>query len=396
MSYTDVFSGSNIYPSNISYKSLSFSADTELDWPLETTTGSNVVAEIMDLVPSTSGLSLTMPDAREVTQGETVLFNNTGGDAVSIKDNGGTQITSISSGEIHQVYLTDNSDAAGTWNSFQYGSSATTANASSLVGEGLKAIGSSLNTAVPVTDFSSDFTLTSLDRAKMFLWTGTTGILTLPSALDAGDNWFCMFRNEGSGAVSVAAPGGDEIDSESSKSFQVYESAIIACDGTGFWTVGFGQDSEFSFDYTAIDVSGTGDYTLSGTELNRIAYRFTGTLTGNRDVIVPTTVQQYWVDNSTSGSYDFTIKVSGGTGVTLSSGSRAIFYCNGTDVVDADTSTVSTPISVANGGTGSTTASGARINLGGTSLGITLFTAANTATVWTALGESPGINGGTF
>ncbi len=58
-------------------------------------------------------------------------------------------------------------------------------------------------------------------------------------------------------------------------------------------------------------------------------------------------------------------------------GSRGIYYCNGSTVVNADTASISTPIAINDGGTGATTASGARINLGGTTVGIAVFTAAN-------------------
>jgi hypothetical protein len=66
--------------------------------------------------------------------------------------------------------------------------------------------------------------------------------------------------------------------------------------------------------------------------------------------------------------------------------------------VDADTSTVSFPISILQGGTGATTAGGALINLGGTSTGISIFTAANQQAAWTALGIAPAgvVVGGTF
>jgi hypothetical protein len=127
--------------------------------------------------------------------------------------------------------------------------------------------------------------------------------------------------------------------------------------------------------------------------LNRIAYNFTGVLTGNRSIIVPNTVQQYWVTNSTTGSYTLTVKTSGGTGVTISAGARGIFYCDGSDVVDADTSTISLPVAVNQGGTGATTASGARINLGATTVGEALFTAASQSAAWAALGT---LSGGTF
>lgn len=124
---------------------------------------------------------------------------------------------------------------------------------------------------------------------------------------------------------------------------------------------------------------------------------FNGTLTGNRDIIVPASVQQYWVSNQTSGSFTLGVRTSSqaSPGITVSSGARAIFYCDGTNVVDADTSTVSFPISIAQGGTGSTTASGARTNLGATTVGDAVFTASSTTAAQIALGLNP-IEGGTY
>jgi len=122
-------------------------------------------------------------------------------------------------------------------------------------------------------------------------------------------------------------------------------------------------------------------------------------LTGNRIVVVPATIQQYWVDNQTTGAFTFTIAPSGGgASVNIAQGSRSILYCDGTDVLEADTAGVSFPITIAQGGTNATTASGARINLGGTSTGIALFTAVDQAAAWAALGvaQAGNINGGTF
>jgi hypothetical protein len=183
-----------------------------------------------------------------------------------------------------------------------------------------------------------------------------------------------------------------------SKNYQPSDASVIISDGTNYYTLGFGQSSVFVFDYTVISIAGTGTYTLTGSELNRIVYKFTGVLTGNRSVVVPATVQQYWIDNATTGAYTLTVKTSAGTGQVVNQGSRGIYYCDGTDVIDADTATVSFPISVAQGGTGATTAGGALINLGGTSVGISLFTAANQQAGWTALGIAPAgvVVGGTF
>ena len=320
-------------------------------------------------------------------------------DSFTVANAGGVAVGSaLGAGTLWQVYLTDNSTTNGTWQLLQYGAATSTANAAALAGTGIVAVGTLLSQSVPITSFSADYTTGVDDRAKMFNWTSAGGILTLPDPTIVGDNWFIYLRNSGTGAIVATPPGVITIDGASSLSYQPDESSIIACDGSNFYTIGFGQSATFAFDYTVIDVPGTGDYTLTGSELNRVAYKFTGALTGNRNIIIPATVQQYWIDNRTTGSHTFTIKVAATTGVVLATDARGIFYCDGTELLDADTSTISLPVSVAQGGTGAITAGAALINLGGTSTGIALFEAASQAAAWSTLGVAPSgvVNGGVF
>jgi hypothetical protein len=396
--YTDVFGGANIYPSEISYSALALTTDVTLSWPTETSTSINLATRIMNISSATAGLSIYLPDASKTGTGQTILFNNIGAQTITVRNAGGTQVVTIPAGTLWQVYLTNNSTVNGTWSILQYGSTTSIANASALAGTGIVAVGALLSQSVPITAFNSNYTAGSADRAKMFNWTGAGGTLTLPGPTSVGDNWFLYLRNSGSGAIVADAPGTTSIDGTAFLSFQPGESAIIACDGANFYTIGFGKSSVFAFDYTVIAVDGTGNYTLTGTELNRVSYRFTGVLTGNRNIIVPATVQQYWVDNQTTGAYVFTVKTPAGLGVALASGERAILYSDGTDVLRADTSGVSYPIAVAQGGTGATTAGAALINLGGTSVGTSLFTAVDQAAAWAALGvaQAGNVNGGSF
>jgi hypothetical protein len=396
--YTDVFGGANIYPSEISYSSVALSADIVLSWPEETSTNTNLATRIMDVTPSTAGLSIYLPAANKTGTGNTVLFNNRGANTFTVRDSTGVQVITVAAGTLWQVYLTNNSTAAGTWQSLQYGATTSSANASALAGTGIVAVGALLSQSVPITSFNSNYTTTFADRANMFNWTGAGGTITLPAPTTAGNNWFIYLRNSGSGAISADAPGTTLINGASFLSFQPGESAIIACDGSDFYTIGFGQSATFAFDYTVINVAGTGNYTLTGTELNRVAYRFSGALTGNRNIIVPATVQQYWVDNRTTGAYTLTVKTPAGLGVSVATNQRAILYSDGTDVLDADTAGVSVPLDVSQGGTGATTAGAALINLGGTSVGINVFTAVDQAAAWAALGPATigTVNGGSF
>lgn len=400
MTYTDVFGGANIYPADISYRSVALTSDQTLVWPVESSTTDNLTARIMDVVPTSGSYSLTLPNATEAGVGETILFNNPSAYAFTVKDSAGTQLLAATAGTVWQLYLTDNSTSAGTWRVFQYGAAVSAANAANLAGTGLVAIGTLLYQSVPVTAFNTDYTVASNDRAKAYNWTSTgAGTLTLSSPPTVGSNWFMYFRNSGDGEVVVTVDGSATIDSTATKAYQPGESSIIVCDGSDYFTVGFGQEVEFAFDYTVIDVAGGANYTLTGSELNRVVYKFTGVITANIDIVVPDTVQQYWVDNSTTGAFSLTVvSTTSGVGVQVSQGERTILYCDGTDVVDADTATTSYPIAVSQGGTGSTTAGGALINLGGGSTGIALFLSVNQATAWSALGVAPAgsINGGTF
>ena len=397
-SYSDVFGGANIYPSEISYSSVALTASITLSWPEETSTNVNLATRIMDVTPSAGSFNITLPDANKSGTGNTILFNNKGSYTFTVLNAGGTQVGTIASGQLWQVYLTDNTTANGAWQLLQYGATTSSANASALAGTGIVAVGAVLSQSVPITTFNSNYTAGDTDRARMYNWTGAGGTLVLPDPTAVGDNWFLYLRNSGSGQVAVNTPGSVQIDGATTLAFQPGESAIIASDGTNFYTIGFGQSSTFAFDYTVINAAGSGDLTLSGAQLNRVAYRFTGALTAARNIIIPATVQQYWIDNRTTGAYTFTVKVAGTTGIVLVTNERGIFYCDGSELLDADTAAVGFPISVAQGGTGATSAGAALINLGGTSTGIALFEATNQAAAWTALGvaQAGNVNGGTY
>jgi hypothetical protein len=393
--FTNIFGGDNISPSDVSYVAVTLTANTTFDWALETAPSSNLIASIMDITASAGPFAVILPSALEASTGQTILFNNVGANAFIVRDSTGTQVLNASPGTVWQLYLTDNTTAAGTWKAYQFGAAVSSINAASLAGTGLIAIGSVLSQSMPVTSFSTNYTTNGNDRARTLIWVGGAGTLSLTAAGTLGDNWFINLRNEGTGALIVDPAGSETINGSAALTFQPGDSAVICTDGIQFYTIGYGQAPVFAFDYTSIDVAGSGNYVLSGSELNRIAYDFTGILTGNRNIIVPNTVQQYWVSNSTTGPYTLTVKTASGTGVAVAQGSRTIMYCDGTNVVAADTGGLALPVPISQGGTGATTAGNALINLGGTATGIAIFTAASQGAAQVAIGLDP-IQGGTY
>lgn len=388
MSFVEVFGGTVVYPSDVSYLALALTADTTLEWPMQANPGPNVVARVIDVTP-TGAYSITMPPADETGPGQLIQFINRGASTVTVEDNSGGTLVTMTDGQCWYLLLTSNATVAGTWFSVQYGSVTSQAQAALLAGYGLTAIGSMLAQSMPITEFNTNYVLTSASRAGGYVWTGAIGTITLPAAATAGSNWFTAIRNGGTGNLTVTPAGADTINDDSTLVLTPGDSIFIASNGTADWyTFGFGQDATFAFDTTTINLAGlSGNYTLSGSELNRISYKFTGALAGNIEIVVPSTTQQYWVWNDTTGG-SFTLGVRTSTqapALTVVRDSRAIYYSNGTDVVLADTGGIATPIAITDGGTGATTASVARINLGGTATGIAVFTAANATAGRTAL-----------
>lgn len=389
MAFVEIFGGTVIYPSQTSYLALDMSGDVELAWPIEQQIGGDIVADIIDVTASTPGLTITIPDARQVSTGFTSLFNNVGAQTVTILNAAGGTIVSLVSGSAWEIYLTDNSTEAGVWRTFQYGASVSVADAAALAGSGLKAILTTLNQSMPVANKSTDYVILDSDRARAIVWTAGAGTFTLPAAGTVGADWFVICKNLGSGDLTIQPPSGT-IDGAASLTLSAGGSAFIDCDGTNYFTVGLGSGGGGSdFDFIEIDVSGAGNYVLSGVELNRIGYRFIGTLSGQRDIIVPAAIQQYWVTNDTSGAFSLFIRTATQTpGIEVLQGDSNILYCDGTDVVSAESSTVSFPIAVNQGGTGATTAANARTNLGATTVGSNVFTAATAADARTAIGAA--------
>lgn len=258
------------------------------------------------------------------------------------------------SGEVWFFYLSSNATPAGVWRAFQFGTGVSSAVAAALAGAGLKAVANTLNVKIaPTLTAATPTNILSADRAEAFVWTGGVGAFNLPTAAAVGSDWFVMLRNSGSGTVTVT-PAAGLINGAPSLALSPSDSAIVFTDGLNYYTVGFGQSVAGLFDFVSVSVAGpAGDYVLSGTELNRISYRLTGALTGARNVVVPTAVQQYWVDNQTSGAFSLTVKTLAGTGVVVPQGQARILYCDGTNVVWANT--VADPLAVGDGGTGLTT-----------------------------------------
>jgi hypothetical protein len=81
-----------------------------------------------------------------------------------------------------------------------------------------------------------------------------------------------------------------------------------------------------------ISAAGSGTLSLTSSQYQNAVLELSGSLTGNKSIVVPTRDRVFAVYNATTGAFTLTEKTASGTGVTIDQGTRALLYCNGTDV----------------------------------------------------------------
>jgi hypothetical protein len=340
MSYNSPFTGNVIQPTDVAYSRIVLTSDLQLTWPINGSIADDAAARIMEVSTASVANELWMPPANQASVGQDALIRNVGSVALTVKDfTGANTIVTVAAGEAQYIYITTNATTAGTWGIIAYGIGSSGADAATLAGYGLLAIGQTLNQSQPVTTFSSNYTALAADRSNTYVWTGGAGTLTLSSASTLGDNWFMFLRNSGTGALTVSGTGGNTINGSGSLIFQPSDSAIIVCSGSTFYTVGLGKSTQFAFTQLTKAVT-TGTYTLTATEASNVIQKYTGTLTGNVTIIVPQTVQVYYIQNATTaGSYTLTIStgVGGASTATIAAGNQATLICDSVNLVNANT-----------------------------------------------------------
>ena len=354
MSYNSPFTGNVIQPTDVSYRAVTLTANTQLQWPINGNATDDYAARIMQVTATTAGLSLYMPPANQSSVGNDALIRNVGSNTFTVKDYAGANtIISVAAGESKYVYITANPTVTGTWGNIAFGTGTSSADAATLACYGLVASGSALNQSPPALTLVKAGTFATTNRAQTSVWDGGAGTYTLPSASSLGNNWFTLFKNSGTGSMVISAA--DNIDGASTKTFAPNESAFIVSTGTTYLTVGYGVSNQF-FYTSLVKAVTSGSYTLTSSEATNTIQTYTGTLTGNVTVVYPPVVNLYVIKNSTTaGGYTLTVGTGSGTSVTIPSGQQVTLACDGTNFFNANTSQAGavTTLSLADGTVGS-------------------------------------------
>jgi hypothetical protein len=339
--YVSPFTGDVVQPTDVSYYALAFSANVTLSWPDQTIPGGTTVAaaRIMDCTPSTSGLIVSLPAGDQASVGTDILFRNLGASSFTVRDSVGGQSIVIGAGQAFYTYLTNNSTPAGTYANFQFGTGTSTADAATLVGAGLANLAGKLTTSNEIIKTSNNITFSAADRALTYVWQGGLGTASLPTSASITTGWYVMFRNSGSGAVTLSPPAGRTINGSSSIILFPSDSAIIVCDFlTGnYFTIGLTKQTAIAYTAATYDVDSIPTNTLDLSSFAPTIQTYvapTGTRTQTLTVELPAITQIYIINNDTGYStYDIEFIVSGsaGTPAVVPNGVTSILLTDGSE-----------------------------------------------------------------
>jgi len=345
-SYISPFTGDVVVPTDVSYVSYTLASTLQLVWPANGSDDNNVAARIMDITSASSVPQLKMPPADQSSVGTDALIRNTGAFTITVTDYNGNTIATVTAGTARYIYLTNNSTSSGIWGVFTFGTGTSSADAATLAGYGLLASGLTLNQSHPVITLTANYTFQASDRAQALAWPTSGGATNayLPLASTLSNNWFTLLKNNGTGTLLLNTTSSELLDgTASAKTFQPGDSAFIICTGTSYITIGYGVSTEFSF--TALTkVVTTGTYTLTASEASNTIQKYTGALTANVTVYFPPVVNLYIISNQTTGAFTLTIGTTIGTTVTVPTNTQATVICDGTNFLNANTTTVSSTV----------------------------------------------------
>lgn len=351
--YNDVFGNFTVPPAEATYSRLTLNGSGTLAWP------ANFSGEVADQYLATSileisaaaGLQLLLPPANEASVGQDLVIRNVGMNSVDLFDSEGGPVTALAAGESKYIYITNNSTAAGTWSMLTYGAGTSGADAALLAGEGLRHQSNRLQVSADHRGLDSDYQIALADRG--ILLNGTVGSLTLttPDATATPTGFYCFIKNSSIGMMSIEGFAAQTVDGISSKSLSPGDSLVLLKADEDWVTVGFGQDVNFTFTELVINAA-AGDATLSSSDVSGRMIRIAGTATADITLTLPSIDNIYFVSvEDGMGIYTVTLKTAGTGGVVvLNANEKTALYSDGVNITIAITTTVTSTLSLTDGG----------------------------------------------
>lgn len=343
--FTDAFSNDLLPPSDLGLLRVVLSGTTQAEWPGNYSGAGVPLPKILE-VTCDPGSILKLPPADQVSPGSPVLIRNSGANTLSVQNYAGAGLVSIATGIAQFLYVIDNSTPAGTWGQITYGAGGSSVASGALAGYGTKATGSTLSVASPVYSVSVNTSLTTAMRGQTIEFTGGAASLMLGLASSYGNDFYCMVKNSGTGAVSIVPSGAELADVTA---LQPTESFTLICTGAEWITVGYGRSLLYQTSAISLDVTAGGTFTLSAAQASNKLITFVGSPAADVTVVVPSALSVYYVANSLTSPRTVFVKTSTGSPMAIHQNIRAILVCDGLEVTEAQSQVVVNTQSIPDG-----------------------------------------------
>jgi len=322
--YTSPFTGTVVTPTDVSYLALPFSANVSLFWPSTVNGSQTPAARIIDCTPSTSGLTISLPEGDQGTLGADILFRNLGTNSFVITDFLNGNSVTINPGVSKYFYLTNNTTTAGIWSNVTFGTGTSSADAASLAGAGLTTVSGQLAVTQNIVNISAAPTINNVSRASTYNWLGGVGNIVLPSVASLTTGWFIAFRNNGSGTLTFTPTSPQLINGSTSIATNPGDSGYIFYNTSsgGYITVGWTTPNNLVFTAATYDVDAISANTLnlvSNAPIIQTYIAQSGTRTQTLAVTFPAITQLYILVNNTNQSgYNITFQNQGSSQAPIS------------------------------------------------------------------------------
>lgn len=337
--YTSPFTGDIVLPTDVSYQELTITANVQLAWPSYIPPNTDYVplTRIINATADANNWIINLPPANQGATGTDTLIRNIGSHTIVVNNFDNSQSSSIAAGQARYFYLTDNSTEGGVWSNFTYGTGTSSADAGSLAGNGLTSLLGKLATSNTIIQTSTAPTLLESSRALTYVWTGGAQSINLPTATSLNAGWYIMFRNNGTGSVTLQPQGLSLVNGNSTVQFNPGDSGIIILDKNtnNFFTVGLAPADHTTFSSATYDVD-----SIPGNTLNLAGYAPTiqsyvalsGTRSTDLEVDLPAVTELYvFVNNTNQTVYSISFKIAGSSQapIPVTSGSTALVLSDG-------------------------------------------------------------------
>lgn len=180
---------------------------------------------------------------------------------------------------------------------------------------------------------SGNYTLVPNDNGSIIAFTGGSTLSgdAASAAATLGNGWHVLVFANGVD-VTIDPNGAETVNGATTLLVPNGQAGLLSCDGTAFYFWILLPFLEIS-GVLSKSVAGAVDVTLTAPEARNPILVLSGVLTGNINVILPTTRRTWVVYNNTTGAFTLTVKTAAGTGILLPRNVWGLLVGDGTNML---------------------------------------------------------------